>query len=65
MLVALLAACGADTRDADVARPRAHRPREQRDEAAESCWGDDESWDTQSPAFLEQQPGVLPGAVAI
>lgn len=29
-----------------------------REEAADSCWGDEETWDEQSPAFLEQQPAA-------
>jgi len=61
-LVALTALLAASPVHSEVdALPRrddhaSHRARELRDEASDSCWGGDEAWDQQSPAFLQEAP---------
>ena len=56
-LAALLAASPVDSEALTTRRDFSeHRARELRDEAADSCWGGDEAWDQQSPAFLQEAP---------
>ena len=49
----LLAAVWASAREGGE-----HRARDDRDEAADACWGGEEAWDLESPAFLEQTPAA-------
>ena len=51
-LLFVVAGAAAQSESAAAVAATRHRTRELRDEAAESCWGGDESWDEQSPAFL-------------